>query len=98
MSAEARRAVATIRYCIETGKYSVTLHFSRRMEQRSLFWPDVEAVIDHPQDVRSQGMDEYNRAKWVVTGEAADGHEIGIVCAIESNEDGTEFITIYWVE
>lgn len=66
------------------------------MEQRSLFWPDVQAVIDDPQEVRSQGMDDYDRPKWIVSGEAADGNEVEIVCAIESNDDGAEFITIYW--
>lgn len=66
------------------------------MDQRGLFWTDVQAVIDDPEDVRSQGMDRYGRAKWVVSGEAATGDSIEIVCAIELDETETEFITLYW--
>ena len=66
------------------------------MEQRGLFWPDVQAVIDDPRGVGSDGMDRYNRPKWKVCGAAADGTEIEIVCAIELDESETEFITIYW--
>lgn len=96
VTAEARRAIAVIRECIESDRYALSLHFSRRMQQRGLFWPDVQAVIEDPQDVWSQGMDDYDRPKWVVCGDAAGGGEIEIVCAIESDDSGTEFITIYW--
>ena len=63
---------------------------------RGLFWPDVQAVIDDPYEVRSEGMDKYNRPKWVVGGEAATGDKVEIVCAIETDETETEFLTIYW--
>ena len=66
------------------------------MEQRGLFWPDVQAVIYACEDVRSEGMDRYNRPKWIICGEAANGDEIEIVCAIEIDESETEFITLYW--
>ncbi len=66
------------------------------MEKRGLFWPDVEAMIDHIQDMRSEGMDKYNRPKWIMCGEAADGNDVEIVCAIEVDESDTEFITICW--
>ena len=85
-----------IRRCIETERYALTVHFSERMEQRGLFWPDVEAVIDDPRDVRAQGLDDYDRPKWIISGEAAFGGEIEIVCAIELDESGAEFITLYW--
>jgi hypothetical protein len=93
---EARRAIAVIRACVETDRYALSVHFSRRMRQRGLFWPDVQAVIGSPDDVRSQGMDEYNRPKWMICGEAAVGADIEIVCAIEIDESETEFITLYW--
>ena len=32
----------------------------------------------------------------VISGEAAFGGDIEIVCAIEVDESGTEFITLYW--
>ena len=41
-------------------------------------------------------MDEYNRPKWMICGEAAVGADIEIVCAIEIDESETEFITLYW--
>ena len=96
MTAEARRAKGVIRKCIEADRYALTVHFSRRMEQRGLFWPDVRAVIGDPDDVRSQGMNEYGRPKWIICGEAAFGGDIEIVCAIEIDPTETEFITLYW--
>jgi hypothetical protein len=68
----------------------------QRMTQRGLFWPDVQAAIFDPTDVQSQGMDEYNRPKWIITGQAATGDEIEIVCAVEMDETETIFITLYW--
>lgn len=96
MTPEARRAVAVVRECVDADRYALSVHFSERMEQRGLFWSDVQAVIDDPQDVRSQGMDRFDRPKWVILGEAATGDEIEIVCAIEVDDSETEFITIYW--
>lgn len=66
------------------------------MAERSLFWPDVEAVIDDPTEVMSQGMDEYNRRKWIIRGEATTGDAIEIVCVLEIDDTETEFVTIYW--
>jgi hypothetical protein len=96
VTAEARRTLAVIRECLELDRYALTVHFSSRMAQRSLFWPDVEAVIDDPTEVRSQGMDDYNRPKWIIRGAATTGDEIEIVCAVETDEAGMEFITLYW--
>jgi len=73
-------------------------HFAQRLDQRGLFWPDVEAVIDAPQDVRTGGKDTWGRPQWIVQGEAADGLELSVVCAIDHDDRGklTVFITIYW--
>lgn len=88
--------MAVIRDCMETDRYALTVHFSRRMDERGLFWPDVQAVIDAPEDVRSRGVDEFGRPKWTVCGKAAFDEDIEIVCAIELDDTETEFITIYW--
>ena len=96
MTAEARRTLAVIRECLETDHYALTVHFSHRMEQRGLFWPDVQAVLDDPSEVRGQGMDDYNRPKWIIVGQAVIGVEIEIVCAVEIDDTETEFITLYW--
>ncbi len=74
------------------------------MQMRALFWPDVKAVIDDPTEVFSDGMDEYGRPKWKISGEAADIGDIEIVCTVESvknetdetDESETEFIALYW--
>jgi len=66
------------------------------MAQRGLFWPDVRAVIDDPQDVRSQGTDDYGRPKWIFRGMTALGDGIEIVCAVEIDPAETEFIALYW--
>ena len=94
MTAEARRTLLFIRECVEADRYALAVHFTQRMMERGLFWSDVQAVIDDPQDVRSEGMDKYSRPKWIVCGESATGDVIEIVCAVEIDE--TEFITIYW--
>ena len=96
VTSEARRTLALIRRCVEDDRYALAVHFTQRMEQRGLFWPDVQAVMDASEDVWSEGMDRYNRPKWIICGEAANGDEIEIVCAIEMDESETEFITLYW--
>lgn len=96
MTPEARRAIAVIRQCIETDRYALSVHFSERMRQRGLFWPDLAAVVDAPDEVRSQGTDDYSRPKWMIRGDAAFGGDIEIVCAIEIDDTETEFITLYW--
>ena len=85
-----------IRECVEEDRYALTVHFTRRMEERGLFWPGVQAVIDNPQDVRPHGLDKCHRPKWIIRGTAATGDEIEIVCVLEIDETETEFITIYW--
>ncbi len=96
MTAEARRAILVIRACIAADRYALTVHFNQRMQQRGLFWPDVVAAIEDPKDVRSGGVDNYSRPKWIVRGDAAGGDQIEIVCAIELDEGETVFITLYW--
>jgi hypothetical protein len=66
------------------------------MDQRGLFWPDVESAIDDAREARSPGTDRYGRPMWNVRGPATTGDEIEIVCAIETDASGTEFITLYW--
>jgi len=67
------------------------------MDERGLFWPDVLAVLDTPDAVRSGGRDRFGRAKWMISGTAVDGLSIEIVCVLDRDERGnvTVFITIY---
>jgi len=67
------------------------------MDQRGLVWPDVMALLDHPSDVRSSGLDRFDRPKWIVCGTAADGLGLELVCVIDVDDRGdwTVFITMY---
>ncbi len=37
----------------------------KRMDARGMFWADVEAVLDNPQEVRDDGLDRWDRPKWI---------------------------------
>lgn len=97
MNRQARRALATIQDCVASGRYRVLAHFVRRMDQRCLFWPDVQAVVDSPHDVKDDGLDDYDRPKWILRGRATSGLELEIVCALDVDDRGaaTVFITAY---
>lgn len=73
-------------------------HFAQRMDERGLFWTDVQAVIDHPRSVRDAGLDDYGRPKWLVAGKATDRLSLEIVVVIDQDEDGNLvlLITIYF--
>jgi pentatricopeptide repeat protein len=97
MRHEAGRALMVIRACVAAGRYVALRHFLRRMDQRGLFWPDVLAVIDSPTGVRFDGRDDFDRPKWIISGTAADGVSIELVCVLDTDEAGdvTVFITVY---
>ena len=102
MDAGAHEAVAIIRGCVETGRYRVTQHFTRRMDERGLFWPDVLAVLDEPGDVRDGGADDRGRPKWIIAVNAAASggqpQRVELVAVLDESEAGdlTVFITFYW--
>jgi hypothetical protein len=98
VTADARRALAVIRKCLASDRFRVGTHFQDRMGEKSFFWADIELVIDQPTDVRSDGIDDYGRPKWAIVGDATTDEEIEIICAVEVDDSGTEFITIYWQE
>lgn len=62
-----------------------------------MFWSDVLAVFDQPREVRYNGLDRFDRPKWIVAGTAIDHLPIEIVCAIDRDErrDVAILITIY---
>ncbi len=97
MDAKARRALGVIQECVAAERYFVLPHFVQRMDRRGFFWADVLAVIDSPGGVRSDGRDRYDRPKWIVSGRAAEGLDVELVCVIDRDDRGnvTVFITIY---
>jgi len=98
MSPDARRALRTIRRCVASGRYRLTRHFRVRLAERGVLWPDVLTVFDEPDEVRADGLDDADRERWIVTGPAADGSTMTLVCAIGRASDGTltVFVTVYW--
>jgi hypothetical protein len=97
MDAKERKALSTIRRCVAAGRYRVKLHFAQRMDERGMFWPDVQAVVDSPASIRDGGLEQCGRPKWILSGTAADGLSIEMVCVLDTDERGelTVFITIY---
>lgn len=97
MDAKARRAWSSIRRCVEDGRYLVLTHFMQRMDERGLVWPDVLSVLHDPTDVRDGGPEQWGRPKWIVEGQAADGHPLSVVCVLDRDEQGrlTVFITAF---
>ena len=97
MDAPARKALRIIRRCVTAGRFRLLIHFTQRMDQRGLVWPDILAVLDDPEDVHDGGPDRFGRPKWVLSGTAADGLVVEIVCVLDEDEHGnmTVFITIY---
>lgn len=100
MKPSVRRALALIQRCVATRRYRVLPHFVQRLDQRGLFWPDVQAVLDSPKDVRPSGRDDWGRDKWIVSVRASDGVDLEIVCVLDLDDAGelVVFITIYWKE
>lgn len=100
MGPSARRALAGIRGCVASGRYRVLAHFVQRMDQRGLFWPDVQTVLDRPADVRAAGRDDWNREKWIIAGNTTSGQNVELVCVLDVDEDGefVLFVTAYWTE
>ena len=98
MDTHARTALSTIRRCIAAGRFVLSRHFTRRLDQRGAVWPDVLAAFDDPRSVRADGFDDWGRARWIVSGDAADGTPLGVVCLIDRDDSGvlTVFVTIYW--
>ncbi len=97
MDAKARKALTVVRDCLADDRYVVSVHFTKRLNERGFFWPDVLAVVDSPSRVVDDGRDRFGRPKWIVAGHTADDVEIELVCAIDTDDRGrlTVFITIY---
>jgi hypothetical protein len=98
MNDAARAALKVIRDCVDAGRYVVSRHFTERMDQRGLVWPDVVAVIEEPSDVFDGGPEQFGRPKWIVAGDAADGLQVEIVCVLDDAGAGetTVFVTLYY--
>lgn len=97
MDAKARKALETIRRCVAAKRFILLPHFTKRLDERAFFWGDVLAVVDAPSNVRSSGHDEYDRPKWLLSGNTPDGIDLEFLCVLDTDDRGkvTVFITIY---
>lgn len=100
MKAAERRALTVIRDCVAAERFVVLKHFAQRMDERGLFWADIQEAIARASSVRGDGHDDFGRARWILRGTATDGLELEIVCVLDTDEQGkvTVFITVYWTE
>jgi hypothetical protein len=100
MNRKARRALTIIRQCVDDGRYRISRHFTQRLDERGLVWADVMTILESPTDMRDEGADDYGRAKWRISGSAANGLKAAVVCAIGRDSEGhaTLFITIHWMD
>ncbi len=98
MKADARGALSTIRRCIAADRILLTLHFRVRLAERGILWADVLAVVESPSGIRGRGVDGAGRSRWIVSGRAAEGTALGLVCAIGRDAAGelTVFVTASW--
>lgn len=94
------KALSVIRECVDRGRYGVLPHFLHRLDQRGLFWPGVQSLLDSPSSVRFGRRDEWDRDKWLISGRAADGQDLEVVRVLDVDEHGETvvFITVYWKE
>ena len=92
-------AIQIIRACIAANRVTVREHFARRMDERSLFWPDVQAVVDAPTQVRADGCDDYDRARWLIIGKTPDSLRIQIVAVLDQDDGGhwTVLFTLHYL-
>ena len=100
MDPEAREALAVIQHCLASGRFRVLGHFLHRMDERGLFWPDIQAVVATPSDIEGDGEDKYGRPRWVLSGSSTDGLKLTVVCVLDIDEQGevAVFITVHWAK
>lgn len=68
------------------------------MDERGLFWWDVQAAIGLLSGVRHCRGDNLGRTKWIIDGKATDSTVIEIVYG-PGDDRGHQmvFITLYWI-
>ena len=89
-------AIQVIRECVDAERAVVKDHFMERLAERGFFWGDVLAVLESPSGIRDDGLDEFGRERWLVTGKVAEAYRAEILCVIDTDGPTTLFITLYW--
>ncbi len=94
----ARQAHSTIRRCVAADRIRLTQLFRVRLVERGVLWADVLSLVDSPVEMRGDGYDDQGRSRWILSGRAADGIEMGLVCVIGRDEAGelVVFVTAFW--
>lgn len=98
MESNARKALATIRRCLGANRVRLTVHFRLRLAERGLLWTDLLTLLESPVSMRADGFDDWGRSRWLVSGHAAEGTALTLVCAIGRARGGalTVFVTLFW--
>lgn len=98
MDKASAQAVSTIRRCIARDRVRLTMHFRVRLTERGVLWADVLTLFDEPLRVKSDGIDDEGRPRWIVHGASADRAAMTVVCAIGRDQSGelTVFVTAFW--
>jgi hypothetical protein len=98
MDKVARRALTTVHRCVAADRVRLLPHFIHRMDMRGIVWADVLAMLDNPSDILADDADDWGRSRWIITGGAADGGVLGVVCVLGHDAAGalTVFVTAFW--
>ena len=83
-----------IRSRISKNRYRRLVHFNQRMDERGLFWADVMAVIDEPSQVVDDGVDEFGRERWLISGLTTDELSIKLVTVLDFDAKGQMVVLI----
>lgn len=92
MTEDEREALEQIRDLVDQGQYRLTLHFRQRLAQRGVFWHDIIGILEEPDRVRSDGVDDEGGERWFISGDTDEGDAEFLVVV----DALAKFVTIYW--
>ena len=88
-------AIETIRACVYEERYTIRQHVYERMAERGLMLPDLLALVEEPDEAAFDGLDQYGRERWMLSGTLGDGLAAELLVVLDSRPHAT-FFTIYW--
>jgi hypothetical protein len=92
MSEEELEALERIRDLVDRGQYRLTIHFRQRLAQRGVFWHDIIGILEEPDHIRGDGVDDEGGERWFISGSTDEGDaEFLVVVDVDA-----KFVTIYW--
>lgn len=92
MREEELEALEQIRNLVDQGQYRLTVHFRQRLARRGVFWHDIIGILDEPDQVRGDGVDDDGDERWFISGRTDEGAAEFLVVV----DAHAKFVTIYW--